>query len=132
MITRDSGVPVARAVAASCCLPGIGEPITIAGRRYIDGGFASIANADLADAERLLVVAFRPGGVPGERVAARVVAQIAAVRERGAAVQLIVPDSASMTAIGPPPPDFRRRPAIVESGIAQGRAEAGQVAALWG
>src|SRR5205085_3524427 len=48
VLTSDCGGPVSAAVAASCSLPGLSAPVTINGRRYFDGGFASAANADLA------------------------------------------------------------------------------------
>src|ERR1700677_4423690 len=45
---RQSGVNLTDAVAASCAVPGIWPPVTIEGRRYIDGGTRSNDNADLA------------------------------------------------------------------------------------
>jgi NTE family protein len=45
---RDSGVSLLQAVAASCAVPGVYPPVTIDGRRYVDGGMRSAANADLA------------------------------------------------------------------------------------
>lgn len=45
---RSSGVPLPDAVAASCAVPLVWPPITIDGRRYIDGGVRSATNADLA------------------------------------------------------------------------------------
>ncbi len=41
-----SGVPLARAVAASCSGPGVFPPVEVDGRRYIDGGLRSPTNAD--------------------------------------------------------------------------------------
>jgi NTE family protein len=35
---RTSGVQLVDAVAASCALPGVWPPVTIDGRRYMDGG----------------------------------------------------------------------------------------------
>jgi NTE family protein len=40
-------VPISPAVAASCGIPGIYHPQTIAGRHYVDGGIYSTSNADL-------------------------------------------------------------------------------------
>lgn len=40
-------VPVARAVEASCAVPGIFRPVEIGGRHYVDGGAHSPTNADL-------------------------------------------------------------------------------------
>src|SRR5205814_3193186 len=38
---RSSGVELVDAVAASCAVPGVWPPVTIEGRRYIDGGVRS-------------------------------------------------------------------------------------------
>lgn len=53
---RASGAPLPRAVAASTAFPGIYPPITINGRRYIDGSLRSATNAGLAAGARTLVV----------------------------------------------------------------------------
>ena len=45
---RDRRADIASAVAASCAIPGVFGPVTIAGREYVDGGVASPTNADLA------------------------------------------------------------------------------------
>ena len=41
-------VPISRAVAASGALPGVYEPVEIAGREFIDGGILSTTNVDVA------------------------------------------------------------------------------------
>jgi NTE family protein len=41
-------VPISKAVAASGALPGIYEPVQIAGREFIDGGILSTTNVDVA------------------------------------------------------------------------------------
>src|SRR3569833_4186439 len=46
--TKESGVGVVRAVASSCSVPGVDPPVTLNGRRYIDGGMRSPTIADLA------------------------------------------------------------------------------------
>ena len=45
---RGSGVQLVDAVAASCAVPGAWPPVTIAGRRYMDGGVASSVNLGVA------------------------------------------------------------------------------------
>ena len=45
---RSSGVPLPLAVASSCAVPWVYPPVTINGRRYMDGGARSATNADLA------------------------------------------------------------------------------------
>ena len=59
-----SGVPLVDAVAANCAVPTMAPPITIGGRRYIDAGVRSQANADLATGcDRVVVVAPFPFAV---------------------------------------------------------------------
>ena len=61
VFSRDSRVALVDAVAASCAVPGIWPPVTINGRRYIDGGVGSATHADLAAGyDRILVIV--PGG----------------------------------------------------------------------
>jgi NTE family protein len=47
-LTAADGVPLARAVAASRAIPTIDPPVTVNGRRCIDGAVGSATNADLA------------------------------------------------------------------------------------
>ena len=52
---------LADAVAASCAIPGFYHPVTIAGRRYVDGGMYSTSNLDiLRDAHMDLVICLNP------------------------------------------------------------------------
>src|SRR5215212_7131399 len=46
---REDAPPadLADAVAASCAIPGFYRPVTIAGRRYVDGGLWSTSNLDI-------------------------------------------------------------------------------------
>ena len=128
VLGRDSGGTLAQAVAASCSLPGISPPITIAGRRYMDGGFGSVANVDLARGyDCVLVICFRPAGPQGERMTARLEQQVSALRADGAAVEVIFPDVAVQDAIGANTMDVRRRPAVTRAAMAQGRALADTV-----
>jgi NTE family protein len=70
---------VAEAVAASCAIPGFYHPVTIDGRRYVDGGICSVSNRDLLCGAGLdLVICLNPmsslaqatGGSPADRMAA--------------------------------------------------------------
>ncbi|HEV2533116.1 patatin-like phospholipase family protein [Phenylobacterium sp.] len=134
--TRGSGVGLARAVASSCSVPGIYPPVTLKGRRYIDGGMRSSTNADLATGHaRVVVVAIRVagglGGAAAERIRARLDEEIATLRDGGAEVALVTPDEASQQAFGPNLMDFRRRPDAAAAGLAQGAALAAELAARW-
>src|SRR5215216_6743529 len=52
---------LADAVAASCAIPGLYHPVTIGGRRYVDGGIYSASNADILRNEDLdLVICLNP------------------------------------------------------------------------
>ncbi len=125
---RDAGVPLLRAVAASCAVPGIYPPITIGGRRYMDGGVRSMTSADLAvGCEEVLVLSLlAPAGPQGatDPVTARQEAELATLRAAGATVRVIAPDAEARSSMGPDLMDFSRRADAAEAGLAQGRAEA--------
>jgi len=125
---RDSGVSLADAVAASCAVPLVWPPITIDGRRYIDGGVRSITNADLAGGcERVVVVA--PVTVALRR-SGRIASQLASL---GPHVRSIVvsPDANARNAIGGNVLDPAHRVASARSGHAQSAGVAPAVAAVW-
>jgi NTE family protein len=120
---RGSGVRLVQAVAASCAVPGVYPPVTIEGRRYVDGGMRSAANADLAQGyDRLVVLAPIPRGVGP---LASVDAQVTGMVSR---VAVVSPDGASRTAIGRNVLD----PAAREPAARAGRAQAAQVVARVG
>ncbi len=63
VLTAESGVPLPRAVAASCSVPFVWSPVHIDGVPHYDGGLRSATNADVAAGyERVLVVACGPEG----------------------------------------------------------------------
>ena len=76
-------------------MPGVYPPVTIDGRRYVDGGMRSAANADLAaDYERVVVLAPIPRGIgPMASVDAQVTGMVSRVA-------VVSPDGASRAAIG--------------------------------
>jgi NTE family protein len=123
---RDSGVPLVRAVAASCAVPCVYPPIAVNGRRYIDGGIRSGTNADLAaGADTVVVIApmadSGPLGAPA--------AELAGLRKRST-VSLIKPDKAALAAIGTNVLDATRREPALEAGIAQGESLAPTLASI--
>jgi NTE family protein len=127
---NDSGVPLSRAVASSCSVPGIYPPITINGRRYMDGGMRSATNADLAKGyDNVILVVVTAGGVGpmADASRTRIDAEVAVLRESGSNVSVISPDAASLEAFGINLMDFTRRAGAAEAGLAQGRGEAARV-----
>ncbi|RFU20880.1 patatin-like phospholipase family protein [Geodermatophilus marinus] len=123
---RGSGVPLVQAVAASCAVPGVYPPVTIGGRRYVDGGMRSAANADLAAGfERVVVLAPLPRGFgPMASVDAQVGAMVARVA-------VVSPDAAARRAIGRNVLDPAARAAAARAGRAQAAAVLAEVAEVW-
>jgi NTE family protein len=118
----SSGVSLVDAVMASCAVPGIWPPATIAGRRYMDGGVRSGDNADLAaGAERVIVIS--PLGMDSPLPSPMPLREVlAALKDGGASVTVISPDEASVAAIGTNALDPATRLPAATAGRAQGRA----------
>lgn len=123
--TRDSGVSLVDAVASSCAVPGIWPPVTIDGRRYMDGGVASPTHVAMAaDCSDLLVVA----PMPGRTFASGLEDDLAALPD-SVRTYAIVPDEPSLAAFGLNPLDPSRRRPSAEAGRTVGRVEAARVGA---
>jgi len=132
---KDSKVGLVDAVASSCAAPGIFPPITIRGRRYIDGGIRSPTNADAAKGYDLVaVVEVRGTGIDlamAESFQSALQRERDALRSGGARVELIVPDPACVDAFGPNPMDPSRRKRAASAGAAQGKAAADHLREFW-
>lgn len=123
------GVGLIDAVAASCAVPGVWPPVTIGGRRWMDGGIRSPANADLAaGCDAVVVLAPVTQGLRGTSVPS----QVAALRQRGRAVAVVWPDHAAKAAIGRNVLDPARRAPAARAGHAQAGPALDRVAAVWG
>jgi NTE family protein len=131
------GAPAASvsvAVQASCAIPGVFQPIRLGGRSYVDGGAWSPTNMDTAEVgPGARVLCLNPTGSlglssgplagaigPVSRGAAA--AEALVLRRRGAAVTTINPDRRSAVLMGANLMDPRPRRAVIEAGLAQGRA----------
>jgi NTE family protein len=124
-----SGVRLLDAVGASCAVPGIWPPVTVDGRRYIDGGIRSTANADLAEGcGSVVVIAPIVGSFGAMASPLRQAAQLA---ESGARVSLIKPDRTALRTIGRNVLDSARRPGAARAGYAQAASVADDVRAVW-
>jgi NTE family protein len=123
---RSSGVSLVHAVAASCAVPGVYPPVTIDGRRYVDGGMRSAANADLAAGyDRLVVLAPIPRGFgPMTSVDAQVTGMVARVA-------VVAPDHDSKVAIGRNVLDPAARAPSAEAGRRQAAAVLHQISDVW-
>jgi NTE family protein len=126
---RNSGVDLVDAVAASCAVPGAWPPVTIGGRRYMDGGIGSTINLDVADDCDMAVVLVPMGVSAPSPFGPGPIAEIAAFR--GTTLDVFADDE-SLAAFGPNALDPRCRIASAEAGRVQGRREAAGVAAFLG
>jgi NTE family protein len=129
VFSRESGVPLLDAVAASCAVPGVWPPVAVDGRCYIDGGVRSMTNADLAaGADRVLIIVPALADAPQlwGRSLAEEIADLAPV-----AVAVVSADQASVDAFGTNALSPATRAAAARAGRAVGVAAAGRVAALW-
>lgn len=130
------GVPLSQGIASSCAVPGVYPPITINGRRWIDGGMRSSTNADLAAGhDRVLVIAVAAADDADPRtarLAARLKGERDAIAAAGGVSELVTPDPEARATFGPNLLDARRRADVAEAGLAQGRREASRLQAFWG
>jgi NTE family protein len=124
-----SGVELVRAVASSCCVPGMIEPIAILGRRYMDGGMRSPTNADLAAGHDVVVVI---SVVPERSGAGRLLEEeVESLKAGGSTVITVAPDDGSLAALGTDLMDLARRPGAARAGVAQGLAQAEVLRDYW-
>jgi len=133
---RASGAPLDRAIAASCAVPGMFPPITINGRRFMDGGIRSGTSADLLLPDQpslVLVIAplCRGSSAIGDLAERCLDNEIEALEAAGARVIKVVPNDADKAAFGPNLMDAARAEPADAAGRARGRALAGDLAGLW-
>lgn len=130
---------VGASVAASCAVPWLFAPVTIAGREYVDGGVWSATNLDAAPAGRdTHVLCLNPtAGISGTHTLISVARRLArsavsvealALRRKGAIVQTVAPDMDSAAAMGGDFMDPEPRKRVLAAGYRQGLrlASAGQ------
>jgi NTE family protein len=129
VFTKDDGVALVDAVAASCAVPGIWPPVTIGESRYIDGGMRSGVNVDLATGcDQVVVVAPMPELPMASAEVRRGAEELRAL----ASVVTITADPGSLAAMAANPLDpASARPAAL-AGRAQAAAHVDEVRAVWG
>ncbi|MFZ7087716.1 patatin-like phospholipase family protein [Curtobacterium sp. RRHDQ10] len=130
VFTAADGVPLTRAVAASCSVPLVWSPVDIGGRSHIDGGARSATNADAASGyDRVLVVACRPEQPSPTGPWLDVAVQ--SLRSSGSEVLVVVADDASQAAYGTDVLAVSTRGPAATAGRAQAAAVAAEVGAFW-
>ena len=132
---REAGADIKRAVASSCSVPGMFPPITINGRRYMDGGTRSATNADLVKGYDTAIVVAVSGAVGDPKMAEqfrkRLKTELATLRESGTKIELILPGAASIQAFGTNLLDPSRSADAVRAGLAEGNAQAASLRSVW-
>jgi NTE family protein len=136
---RESGAELDRAVASSCAVPGVFPPITIAGKRYMDGGVRSGSSADLAAGhERVVLITLmgpeRQTQADDARMLAmreRTAREIEAVRQAGGTVEIVAPDADSAAVMGVNLMDGSLGPVAAAAGVRQGEAVAAALRDFW-
>ncbi len=129
---RESGVDLVDAVIATTASFGAPPPL-IDGHRYIDGGYYSSDNADLAVGyERVLILALR--SPPQAMRLVPIEAGIEDLRAAGAEVDVIHPDEetlAALVATGGQMNPASGRPAAIAGRLQGQRPVSERIAALW-
>ncbi|KIF00427.1 hypothetical protein PL81_40985 [Streptomyces sp. RSD-27] len=123
---RASGAPLPSAVAASTAFPGIYPPITINGRRYMDGALHSATNARLAAGARTLVVIDPQAHLFPRELLHQELAVAAAHT-----VVTIEPDPASIRAFGSDLNDRTAWEPAYQAGLRQAADAAEQLRVAW-
>jgi NTE family protein len=123
---RAGAAPLRTAVASSCALPGVSPPITVNGRRYMDGGIGSGTNADVATGADVLVLVEPLAHLFPREPFERELAAAGAVT-----VITINPDQAALNAFGPDLGNWKAWQPAHEAGIRQAATTAEQVRAAW-
>lgn len=110
------------AVRASCSVPGFSPPVTIGGRRYVDGGVYSSTSADLlldVGVDEVLVIA--PMG-EYRIMRGKLAAECAALRAAGVTVRVFTPTAEDRQAMGANPLSPKHRIATFEAAMRSGPA----------
>ena len=128
VFTSADGADLVDVVAASCAVPGVWPPMTVDGRRYIDGGVRSSTNVDLvADVDVILVLApvedLSVADPDIDKAGKRVLK-----RKRTLCIR---PDDDSLAAFGANPLDPATARPAAQAGRAQAESVADDVRALW-
>lgn len=121
-----SGASLPAAVAASTAFPGIYPPITVNGRRYMDGSLQSATNADLAAGARTLVVID-----PQAHLFPRELLHQELAVAGAHTVVTIEPDPASIRAFGSDLNDRTTWEPAYQAGLGQAAEAANQLRLVW-
>jgi NTE family protein len=131
LFDRLSGTDLVDAVSASCAVPGIWPPVTIDGRRYMDGGARSSDNADLALGYARTIILSPMGTARPEITGDSLEQQVEILKSAGGKAYVVEPDKVSKSAIGLNPLAPETRLPAAKAGRSQGHAIAEDIARFW-
>jgi NTE family protein len=123
---RESGVPLDRAVAASCAVPAVYPPVTIGGRRYMDGGVRSATNADLAAGASAVIVLDAIGHLTPREPLRDELAALGAPN-----TLVITPDEPAAAVMGANLLDLAIAGPVLEAGLKQAMSHTEAARAIW-
>ncbi|WP_104524910.1 patatin-like phospholipase family protein [Blastococcus atacamensis] len=126
----SSGIRLLDAVAASCAVPGVWPPITIDGRRYMDGGMRSITNADLAEGYDQVLVVAPMSGIPNSPLGPTLDQEAEQLGTRSR-VHVVLGDADAVAAFGSNPLDPATRVPSARAGRAQAEGTLEAVRSFW-
>ena len=139
--SRADGIDAQQGVASSCAVPVLFPPVSIAGRRWMDGGVRDMLNADAAAGHgTVLVVSCTLLELPAGLSIPEFDAMFGATRDRldglrdaGSKVETIVPgaEMLEVSGFGMNLMDFTKAGAAYEAGVRQGEQEAARLAGFW-
>lgn len=128
----SSGVRLLDAVTASCAVPGVWPPVTVGGRRLMDGGMRSVTNADLAAGCEKVLVVTPTRGMPGGLLGPGLDRELEVLQEGEAEVHVVTADDAALAAFGSNVLDPATREPSARAGRAQAAATLEAARAFWG
>ncbi len=129
---RDSGIDVVDAIVATTAFFG-SPPVFFEGHPFIDGGYYSSDNADLAIGyDRVLILALR--APPNAMRLIPLEDGVAALRNAGAEVEIIHPDEETLAAIAPTGGQMNPasgKPAAIAGRLQGQRSVSERIASFW-
>jgi NTE family protein len=129
--SADDGIPLSRAVASSCAVPGYFPTVSHAGEHYMDGSRGAQYHTRIVKDLELDAALFIGPNIAIPRVSQMLLEDMAALEATGVRVHTIL-GSEGLEALGPNLMDYSKRPEAFECGLGDGAHHAAAVKALLG
>jgi len=129
--TAADGVPLSRAVASSCAIPGYFPTVSHAGEHYMDGARGPLYHTGIVKDLALDTALFIGPKIAISRVSELLLEDMAALEATGVRVHTIL-GSERLSSLGLNLMDYSKRPAALECGLADAADHASVVKELLG